>query len=177
MSTPGSSGPVGAEVELRHLDGAMELNSLEPLWDALQEHHAKISPELDARTPKREAADAWRIRRAKYERWLKDPATFVVIAEGGGRPIGYAFVTVGAPFASWDTGERLAQLETLSVLPDQRGKGIGLALLRSVREQLAEEGVESMSITTTTTNVDAQRFYERHGFKQGFVVYYGRRGA
>ena len=31
-----------------------------------------------------------------------------------------------------------------------------------------------MAITTTITNVDAQRFYERQGFSQRFAVYYGK---
>ncbi|MEX2107781.1 MAG: GNAT family N-acetyltransferase [Solirubrobacterales bacterium] len=165
------------DVTIRHTDSASDLDTLEPLWNALQEHHERITPDLGAHTPKREVADAWRIRRGKYERWLEAPETFIVIAESGGQPVGYAFVTVGAPFASWDTGERLAQLETLSVLPDHRGGGVGAALLDSAWERLAQQGVDGMSITTTTTNVDAQRFYERRGFRQGFVVYYGEREA
>jgi len=31
-----------------------------------------------------------------------------------------------------------------------------------------------MAITTTTTNVDSHRFYEREGFQQRFAVYYGK---
>ena len=164
-----------ADLTLRHTDAVAELDAIEPLWSALQEHHARITPDLGSNSPKRELVEAWRIRRGKYERWLADPETFFVIAESGGQPVGYAFVTVGAPFASWDTGELLAQLETLSVLPDHRGDGVGAALLDAAWERLSQRGVESMSITTTTTNVDAHRFYERHGFAQGFVVYYGRR--
>jgi ribosomal protein S18 acetylase RimI-like enzyme len=162
-------------VTLRHTDSSDELDILEPLWNALQEHHARIAPDLGAHTPKREVTDAWQIRRGKYEGWLQSPGTFVVIAESAGQPVGYAFVTVGAPFASWDTGERLAQLETLSVLPDHRSSGVGGMLLDSAWERLAHQGVDGMSITTTTTNVDAQRFYERRGFRQSFVVYYGKR--
>jgi ribosomal protein S18 acetylase RimI-like enzyme len=163
------------DITLRYTDSVDELDTLEPLWNALQEHHGRITPDLGAHTPKRDMENAWRIRRRKYERWLEAPETFVVIAESGGQPVGYAFVTVGAPFASWDCGERLAELETLSVLPDYRSAGVGGALLDSAWERLAQDGIEGMSITTTTTNVDAQRFYERRGFRQGFVVYYGKR--
>ena len=63
------------------------------------------------------------------------------------------------------------------MLPDHRGGGVGAALLDSAWERLAQQGIDGMSITTTTTNVDAQRFYERRGFRQGFVVYYGERAA
>jgi ribosomal protein S18 acetylase RimI-like enzyme len=162
-------------ISLRYTDSVDELDVLEPLWNALQEHHERITPDLGAHTPKRDVAEAWRIRRSKYEHWLEAPETFIVIAESDGQAIGYALVTVGIGFASWDTGERLAQLETLSVLPDYRSAGVGTALLDSAWERLAQHGVDGMQITTTVTNVDAQRLYERKGFKQSFLVYYGKR--
>jgi GNAT superfamily N-acetyltransferase len=161
-------------LELRYADAVVELDAVEPLWDALQAHHTAISPDLGKSTPSREPADAWRIRRSKYERWLRDPDTFLVLAEAAGEPVGYAFVTVGPGYASWRTGQRLAELETLSVLPEHRGNGVGSALLDAVWSRLAELGVEDMAITTTTTNVDSHRFYEREGFQQRFAVYYGK---
>jgi ribosomal protein S18 acetylase RimI-like enzyme len=165
------SPPSGLDLRVAATPG--ELDAVEPLWNALQAHHSEITPALSERTPKRDAGDAWRLRRAKYERWLKDPDTFFVVAEADGTPVGYAFVTVGPGYASWETGERLAELETLSVLPERRGGGIGSALIDAVWDRLAQLGVEDMQITTTTTNVDSHRFYERQGFAQRFVVYYG----
>lgn len=164
-------------MNLRYADSVEELDAVEPLWNALQEHHSRITPELAPGTPKRTEAEAWPRRRAKYERWLKEPETFFAIAEDDdGAAVGYAFVTVGPGYSSWATGERLAELETLSVLPQARGAGIGSALLDAVWARLEELGVGDMAITTTTTNVDSHRFYERHGFEQRFVLYYGRRG-
>jgi RimJ/RimL family protein N-acetyltransferase len=164
----------GRGLTLRYSNAVEDLAALEPAWNALQEHHAEITPELGPGTTPRATADAWRIRRSKYERWLRDPDTFFVIAEADGDPVGYACVTLGMPYASWATGDRLAELETLSVLADQRGKGIGASLLEAVWRRLAELGVEEMAITTTVTNVNAHRFYERHGFSQRFAVYYDR---
>jgi GNAT superfamily N-acetyltransferase len=167
--------PTDPAMRLRYADSVEELDAVEPLWNALQEHHGQITPELDPQTPKRELGEAWRVRRSKYVRWLEDPETFFVIAEDGSGPIGYAFVTVGPGYASWVTGERAGELETLSVLPDRRGGGVGAALIEAVWERLDRLGVEDMAITTTKTNVDAHRFYERQGFSQGFVVYHGKR--
>jgi GNAT superfamily N-acetyltransferase len=169
--------PSKPEIALRRADRADQLDVVEPLWNALQEHHSKLIPNLGDRAPKRGLADSWRRRRAKYERWLEDPETFFVIAEDGDGPIGYAFVTVGSGYAAWQTGDRLAELETLSVLPDRRGDGVGAALLESVWERLAEVGVDDLAITAAKTNVDSHRFYERHGFAQSFVVFYGKRTA
>jgi RimJ/RimL family protein N-acetyltransferase len=164
----------GRGLSLRYANTVEELAALEPAWNALQAHHSEISPDLGPATPKRSPPDSWRIRRSKYERWLRNPDTFFVVAEAAGKPVGYACVTIGPPYAGWATGDRLAELETLSVLADHRGKGTGAALLDAVWKRLAELGVEDMAITTTVTNVDAQRFYERQGFSQRFAVYYGR---
>ncbi|HEY5816170.1 MAG TPA: GNAT family N-acetyltransferase [Solirubrobacterales bacterium] len=164
--------PPEQEIGLRFAEKVDQLPALEPLWNALQKHHSKLTPNLAGSAPKRGLADSWRRRRAKYERWLKDPETFFVVAESGDRPIGYAFVTVGSGYAGWQTGDRLAELETLSVLPEHRGDGVGTALLESVWGRLAKMGIEDLVITTAKSNVDSHRFYERHGFTQGFVIYY-----
>jgi RimJ/RimL family protein N-acetyltransferase len=164
----------GRGLSLRYANAVEDLDALEPAWNALQAHHAEITPELGPGTTPRTPAEAWRIRRSKYEHWLDDPDTFFVIAEADGEPVGYACVTIGMPYAGWTTGDRLAELETLSVLADRRGKGIGAALLGAAWKRLAELGVEDMAITTTITNVDAQRFYERNGFSRRFAVYYGK---
>lgn len=162
-------------ITLRYADSVDEIDAVEPMWNALQEHHVRITPELDPRTPGRELGDAWRVRRSKYVRWLEDSETFFVIAEDESDPIGYAFVTVGPGYASWLTGERAAVLETLSVLPDRRSGGVGAALIEAAWERLGERSIDDMAITTTKTNVDAHRFYERMGFSPGFVVYHGKR--
>ena len=167
--------PAEEAITLRYADSVEELDAVEPMWNALQEHHIRVTPQLDPHTPKRDLADAWRIRRSKYVRWLEDPETFFVIAEDESGPIGYAFVTVGPGYASWKTGERAGELETLSVLPEHRGGGIGAALIEAAWSRLAELGIEDMAITTTKTNVDSHRFYEREGFSQIFVVYHGKR--
>ena len=160
----------------RYCDSVDELDALEPLWNALQEHHAAVLPALGSRTLPRDAADAWERRRAKYEGWLEDPETFFVVAEDGGRSIGYAFVTVGAGFAAWATG-RLANLETLSILPEHRRLELGAQLLEAAWSKLADDGIDEMVITAAITNVESHRFYERQGFEQAFVIYYGKRDA
>ena len=149
-----------------------ELNELEPLWGALQDHYATITPLL-GNALARDPAASWRNRRRNYERWLTDPNAFVLIAEDAGGPIGYAFVTIGPGYASWCTGDQMATLQSLSVLPELRGSGIGTELLDAGEAERRERGGGDLEITTATTNVDAQRLYERRGYTRGFVVYVG----
>lgn len=153
-----------------------DLPRLEPVWNALQAHHARITPELGhsaARSPE----ESWRRRRSRYEGWIEEPDTFVLLAERGERLVGYALVTVGPGLASWATADRVADLETLSVLPEERGNGVGTALLDAVDARLAELEVHELMLTAADTNADAHRFYERRGLRASFVVFYGRAGG
>ena len=163
------------DVVLRYMETSETLAVLEPLWDALQDHHSSVLPSLGGEAPTRPIEEAWRLRRAQYERWLQEPGTFFVVAEAGGEAAGYAFVTTGPGLSAWTTGEKVAGLQTLSVLPEYRGSGLGGLLLDGVWRRLGDYGIEEMLVTTAATNADAQRFYEKHGLGRGFVVYYGRR--
>lgn len=154
---------------------AGELAVLEPLWKSLQEHHAQITPRLGP-SPKRDAEASWQRRLAKYELWAKNPDTFVILAERDERAIGYAFVTVRAGHASWASGDRIAELETLVVLKRERGRGVGTALVRTVKTHLAELEIDEVMVTAAVTNYGAHRFYERHGLVHAFHVFYGRLG-
>jgi ribosomal protein S18 acetylase RimI-like enzyme len=50
------------------------------------------------------------------------------------------------------------------VTPNKRRKGIGGALLRKVIQEAVEKGV--VGIEASTTNPEARRLYEKHGFMQ-----------
>jgi ribosomal protein S18 acetylase RimI-like enzyme len=141
--------------------GASELDLLEPLWNALREHHSGVTPHMGGPRSRRES---WLRRRREYERWLAGGDAFVLLAERNGRQVGYAMVNVREGSPTWPISERAGELETLSVLPEQRGSGMGTALLESVRTELGKRGITEVSLHALTTNSDAIRFYERHGF-------------
>lgn len=149
-----------------------DLDVLEPLWTALHDHHSRITPVLGhAEARDREAA--WRKRRSKYELWFEDPRAFALVARRGETPVGYAFVTVNPGFASWASGEDVAELETLSVVPEERNGGVGTALVDAVENRLRATGITEMTITSAVTNIDSHRFYERRGLTKAFVVFFG----
>lgn len=165
---------MGADVTIVRA-GAERLDDLEPLWKVLQEHHTSVAPTLggfEARSPD----EAWTRRRAKYEKWLRDPDAFVLLAERGGRPVGYALVTVGESFQGWATGERVADVETLSVLPDVRGAGVGTLLMDAVEDALAHVGIEALQLLVVAPNAEAIRFYERRGLTMASNIMLGRVG-
>jgi len=100
--------------------GAERIDELEPLWQALYSHHAEVGRTV---APVRTLKASWRRRRPQYERWLAGDDAVLLIAEREGRPVGYAMVTVGAVQPTWDLGERILEVETLAVLPEERGEG------------------------------------------------------
>jgi GNAT superfamily N-acetyltransferase len=140
--------------------GVERLDDLQPLWEALHRHHVAVAPELSALGPTRGGEDSWQVRRAHYAELFRDDATFVLLAEADRGPVGYALVQVRGPEESWQTGP-VAELETLAVLPEFRGKGVGTALVQAVFRKLPEMGISDWSVASIASNRDARRFYER----------------
>jgi GNAT superfamily N-acetyltransferase len=63
----------------------------------------------------------------------------------------------------WYTG-RVALLDELYVAPALRSRGIGAGIIDRLLTLAREEGVDLIEINVDEGDVDAQRFYERHGF-------------
>ena len=57
----------------------------------------------------------------------------------------------------------LAVIETLSVDPDWRGRGVGTELMDAVDDELDRIGVRDLFVDAVATNEQAPRFYERRG--------------
>lgn len=149
--------------DLRIVEGGPErIPDLKPLWRALYEHHRGIAESVAGVRP---FEDTWRQRRGQYEGWLSgNDEAVLLLAQRGGRVVGYAMLTAGPGAATWDLGDRVAEIETLSVLPEARGGGVGAALMEASRRWAHGRGVGTIAVGLAHTNEDAQRFYEREGF-------------
>jgi GNAT superfamily N-acetyltransferase len=144
------------------------LDRVRPLWLALRTHHNTIAPDLG---PIREDDDSWRRRRAQYERWLEDDRSFFLLARRQGHAVGYAFLRVERSASPTWVGDRVVlELETLSLLPEARGAGLGARLIALAREEVDAKGYDGLTLTAVATNREALRFYEREGFAATFVV-------
>ena len=150
--------------------GAERIDDVGPLWASLAEHHGEVGAHLGRiRAPD----DTWPRRRKFYEGLLAKRRAFFLIAERDDRPVGYAMVSRSQPSQTWQI-EQTAVLDTLAVLPGERGGGIGSALLDRAREQLRRDGVTHLGISVLAVNEDAIRFYRRHGFEVAFLEMLGR---
>ena len=162
------SGPIVIE----HLD-PRRLDLLEPLWYALLDHIVDCR-QRGADPPRRRIlADASRgLRRVLVE----GSRSFALVVRRGDRPIGYALVKVEPADAVWFAGEPHAELESLSVLPDERGAGVGTLLMDAVDAELERLGVTDLLIGVDSVNEAALRFYRRRGYRHDFHIFYGHAG-
>jgi len=88
------------------------------------------------------------------------PYAEVVLAEDGGRPVGFALF-----FHNFSTflGRPGIYLEDLFVLPEHRGSGIGRMLLAHLARLAVERGCGRLEWAVLDWNRDAIQFYERLG--------------
>jgi ribosomal protein S18 acetylase RimI-like enzyme len=142
-----------------------DVDRLEPLWHALRDHHATL-PQMP---PKRPPEDSWAHRRRQYRGWIGTDDHALLIAERNGEPIGYTVVSLGGGAATWDVGERTAEIETLSVLAAERGRGVGQGLTDAASQWAQEAGATAVLVGVAHSNDDAIRFYEREGFELFYV--------
>lgn len=89
------------------------------------------------------------------------PDVVLLLAGPADAPSGLA-LTCLRPTAFVD-GEA-AFLEELYVIPAERNRGLGTALLRRAIDEAHARGAEHFEIGVDEDDVDARRFYERHGF-------------
>jgi GNAT superfamily N-acetyltransferase len=83
-----------------------------------------------------------------------------IVSESGGRIVGAAVF-----FFTYSTfkGGRGIWLEDLFVLPEERGKGHGRALLGAVLQRASDEGCRRVEWSVLEWNESAIRFYESAG--------------
>ena len=88
------------------------------------------------------------------------PACSALLAEVAGEPVGFALY-----FQTYSTfrTKPCLHLEDLFVLPEYRGRGIGLRLLRAVAAEAVARGFPRLDWNVLDWNVSAIGFYERQG--------------
>ena len=149
---------------------AARIDELEPLWTSLVRHHSA----LDGAVPLREPDDSWPRLRELYLEILADPEGFCLVARREARLVAYAIVKIEGPEEVWRTGDKLAELETLSVADDERNSGVGTLMMEEVERELASRGVDDLLVAIESPNTGAQRFYERRGYSHALTWLYGK---
>jgi len=96
---------------------------------------------------------------ARLRELLAGDDTIAILA--GDPAVALALVTLRPNV--WYAG-RVALLDEMYVAPELRGQGIGSGVIELMLTTVRGRGAELVEINVDEGDVDAQRFYERHGF-------------
>ena len=96
-----------------------------------------------------------------------------VVAEVGGRVVGYAFLV---PFWSNALGGEVCEVDELYVRPDRRDQGLGSALSGAI-DAGRFGSFAATALVLNPGNVRARRLYERLGFRAAGTTMIRRRAG
>lgn len=99
--------------------------------------------------------DAWPLEMFAAE--LAQPACSYWVAEQDGEVVGYAGLLCIRP---------VGDVQTLAVVPEHEGLGIGSALLRILHGRALELGATEVLLEVRADNLRAQQLYRRFGYEQ-----------
>jgi GNAT superfamily N-acetyltransferase len=125
-----------------------DIDGLVPLVDAYRVFYGQTSEPAATRT-------------FVEERFASKDTQFFVARGAGGRPIGFAHLLFTLETVSL---AKIGILEDIYVLEDQRGAGIGGALLDAAETFARERGLLRLTLATAHQNRAAQRLYLAHGY-------------
>ena len=107
----------------------------------------------------------WRNSRDEMPEYLRQAEVRALAATANGGLVGYVTYTMHRDFA---------HIDRMAVLPEQQGRGIGKALMRSSLEDIREAGRENVILTTQRANIRSQNLYRKFGFtetRRGYSIY------
>jgi ribosomal-protein-alanine N-acetyltransferase len=107
------------------------------------------------------------IERASFGEWAWDRKLFAeytrvcgdlfLVTEVGSKVVGYCIGRIARGAAS---------VESIAVAPSVRGKGAADALLRGLLRRIRAKGIERVGLMVKESNLRAQSFYTRYGFRR-----------
>ncbi|MCO4236001.1 ribosomal protein S18-alanine N-acetyltransferase [Pseudarthrobacter raffinosi] len=116
----------------------------------------KDVPAVDALEQRLFPADAWPLHMFLSE--LSQPETRrYLVAESGGEIVGYAGLMCIEP---------IADVQTIAVVPECEGRGIGSTLLNRLITEAGLRGAADVLLEVRADNPRAQQLYVRFGFEQ-----------
>jgi len=102
-----------------------------------------------------------------FEAIEKDQNQELIVAEVDGEVIGILQLMF-LPSVSYQGGTR-AQVESVRVTQQLRGRGIGVEIMKWAMERARQRGCHLMQLTSHKSREDAHRFYERLGFTKSHI--------
>jgi GNAT superfamily N-acetyltransferase len=160
----GGSGAAPVEGLTVRRGGPDDLDATSSLAPLIWEHQARSPVFAGVPQPSPETM------RADWEEALGEPDVAYFLAERDGRPVGHALSSPGSP--GLGTPARSLDLAVVATLPEERGKGVGRAIVEHVLEWAPAESFDAVVVDWRVTNLLSSRFFPRLGFRPTFLRLY-----
>ena len=106
---------------------------------------------------------------AAFERMQAEGGNLLIVGEVPGRIVATYQLTLISGLSL--RAARRAQIESVRVASDLRGKGIGAAMFADAEARARAAGCSLMQLTMNKTRTDSARFYQRLGFTPSHIGY------
>lgn len=131
---------------------------------ALNHHVHDLHVEAE---PERYSATDDAVVAARFEAFVADPDTDVILADVDGVPAGYVVVVgVVQPAHAFAPERRFALIDQIAVSPDARRRGVGRRLMEAAAERATARGLGELQLDVRAHNAQARAFYEGLGFAE-----------
>lgn len=145
-------------VEIREAS-AQDRDALSALCAQVHAMHVTWRPEV-FRTASAEEMESL------FRQWLEQESFRAYLALQDDRPVGYIAVRlVDRPGNVLMSRRRYLDVEQIGVAPDERGKGVGHALLERVKKFARQQGLQRIELNVWAENAEARRAFTAWGFR------------
>lgn len=94
-----------------------------------------------------------------------EPATYMLVADIDGIPVGYAYAKVlDRPETQLSPSYRMLFITEIGVRATHRRRGVGRALIEAVRSAATDSGIEFVALDVWAFNSAAHAFFRHCGF-------------
>ena len=101
-----------------------------------------------------------------FRQWLAQDNFRAYLAMQDDRPVGYIAVRiVDRPANVLMSRGRFLDVEQIGVVLDERGRGVGHALMEKVKELARQQGLQRIELNVWAENAEAQRAFTAWGFQ------------
>lgn len=138
--------------------GAELLDEIDSLWEKLNQHHTARAPHFADVF----AANTYEKRKKNILEHAALGLHVLMALDKAGERVGYCVSTIN--------GKHVGEIDSLYVLPEYRGKGLGETLVRESIDWLQMQGVARIFLEVAAGNEEVYGFYARFGFHPAKII-------
>lgn len=105
-------------------------------------------------------------KEAKVAEEIVDPRMRVMLAEDGGKLLGFCKLVMANGWPEHARGGRAIELKQLYTDPEATGQGIGTRLMDWALDEARSFDADEIQLSVWSGNLGAQKFYARYGFEK-----------